>query len=132
MVPPGLRRPVASVTKRPVDAERVTVRLLLVPAPMRSVVVLPGQRAAVALLTNRPVDAERLADLAMGASQEVQPTVTVAVDEEPAKFVAANSTGASGRFDLPRERVGGPRVRSRQDFLDDFVVVGPCWERATI
>ena len=66
IVPPGLRRAVDGVTKRPVDAERATVRVLLVPRPTRSVVVLPGHRAVVALLTNRPVEAERLTDLAIG------------------------------------------------------------------
>jgi hypothetical protein len=65
-VPPGLRFPVAVATKRPVAADRVTERELLVPDPTRSVVVLPGQRAAVALLTKRPLDADRLTDLAIG------------------------------------------------------------------
>lgn len=47
------------MTNRPVVADRVTLRRLLVPAPTRSVVVLVGHRAAEAFDTNRPV----LADL---------------------------------------------------------------------
>lgn len=69
IVPPGLRRPVCSVTNRPLEADRVTDRELLVPAPTRSVVVLPGQRATVALLTKRPDDADRFTDLAMVTSE---------------------------------------------------------------
>lgn len=65
MVPPGFRLAVASVTKRPVDADRFTAREFPVPLPTRSVVVFPGHRAAVALLTNRPVPAERLTLRAM-------------------------------------------------------------------
>ena len=70
MVPPGLRRTVASVTNRPVDAERLTLRLFPVPAPTRSVVVVRGDRAAVALVTKRPVRALRLTDRAMVSSSE--------------------------------------------------------------
>lgn len=40
------------VTKRPEAAERVTARLLDVPAPTRSVVVDFGDRAACLALTN--------------------------------------------------------------------------------
>lgn len=69
MVPPGLRRTVASVTKRPELADRFTERLLPVPLPTRSVVVLPGQRAVAALLTNRPEPALRLTDLATASSK---------------------------------------------------------------
>ena len=70
-MPPGLRLPVAVVTNRPVEAERVTARVLPVPEPTRSVVVLPGQRAAVALLTKRPLDADLLTDLAMVTSMVI-------------------------------------------------------------
>lgn len=70
MVPPGLRRTVASVTNRPVDAERLTLRLFPVPAPTRSVVVVRGDLAAVALVTKRPVRALRLTDRAMVSSSE--------------------------------------------------------------
>lgn len=59
MVPPGLRLAVAVVTNRPDEADRLTDRLLLVPGPTRSVVVLLGRRAAVALVTKRPDEAER-------------------------------------------------------------------------
>jgi hypothetical protein len=62
MVPPGFRLAVAPVTNRPEDAERLTERLLLVPEPTRSVVVLPGQRAAAALVTKRPDEAERFTE----------------------------------------------------------------------
>lgn len=65
MVPPGLRLAVAPVTNRPDDAERLTVRLLLVPGPTRSDVDLPGHRAAAALVTKRPDEAERLTVRAM-------------------------------------------------------------------
>lgn len=80
MVPPGLRRPVAGVTNRPLDAERVTARELLVPLPTRSVVVLPGQRATAALLTKRPLPAERFTDLAMVITSRV--IVTCAARDE--------------------------------------------------
>jgi hypothetical protein len=56
---------VASVTKRPLDADRLTAREFPVPDPTRSVVVLLGHRAAAALLTKRPDPAERFTDLAM-------------------------------------------------------------------
>lgn len=62
-MPDGLRLAVAAVTKRPVVAERLTGRELLVPAPTRSVVVFLGDRAAVALETKRPVRELRLTDL---------------------------------------------------------------------
>jgi hypothetical protein len=55
----GCRAAVAAVTNRPVLALRLTVWLLLVPRPTRSVVVVRGDRAAVRLLTNRPVPALR-------------------------------------------------------------------------
>lgn len=70
IVPPGLRRAVPSVTNRPVDAERDTAWLLLVPEPTRSVVVVRGDRVAAALVTKRPVRALRLTDLAMVSSWE--------------------------------------------------------------
>lgn len=59
MVPPGSLLPREVGTKRPVAAERVTVRLLLVPDPTRSVVVLLGQRAAADFGTKRPEAALR-------------------------------------------------------------------------
>jgi hypothetical protein len=65
-VPPGLRFTVASVTNRPVEAERLTDRLFEVPVPTRSVVVFPGHRATVAFETNRPVLALRLTLRAIG------------------------------------------------------------------
>jgi hypothetical protein len=62
MVPPGFRLAAALVTNLPDDAERFTERLLPVPEPTRSVVVLPGQRAAAALVTKRPDEAERFTE----------------------------------------------------------------------
>ena len=56
---PGCRAAVAAVTNRPLPALRFTARVLLVPRPTRSVVVVRGDRAAVRLLTNRPVPALR-------------------------------------------------------------------------
>lgn len=70
MVPPGFRRAVASVPNRPVEAERFTLLLLLVPEPTRSVVVVRGDRFAVDLVTKRPVRALRLTDRAMVSSSE--------------------------------------------------------------
>lgn len=69
MVPPGFLFTVASVTKRPVDADRFTVREFPVPLPTRSVVVFPGHRATVELLTNRPEPADRLTVRAMTGLQ---------------------------------------------------------------
>lgn len=74
MVPPGFRFAVEDDTNRPEDAERDTDRLLPVPDPTRSVVVLPGQRATVDLLTNRPVFADLLTDLAMLSTSQVPMT----------------------------------------------------------
>lgn len=65
IVPPGFRRKVASVTNRPVLADRLTVRLFPVPDPTRSVVVVPGERRTARVDTKRPVRALRLTDLAM-------------------------------------------------------------------
>lgn len=59
MVPPGLRLTVASVTNRPVEADRFTDRPLPVPDPTLSVVVFPGHLATVAFATNRPLPALR-------------------------------------------------------------------------
>ena len=56
---------VAPLTNLPVEAERLTDRLLPVPAPTRSVVVFPGHRTVVAFETNRPVLALRLTLRAM-------------------------------------------------------------------
>lgn len=67
MVPLGSLLPRLSGTKRPVEAERVTVRLLPVPEPTRSVVVFPGHRAAAARETKRPLDALRLTERAIAA-----------------------------------------------------------------
>lgn len=64
-MPPGFRLAVAWVTNRPLEAERATVRLLPVPEPTLSVVVLAGHRATVALDTNLPLEAERLTDRAI-------------------------------------------------------------------
>lgn len=69
IVPLGFRLPAAVVTNRPVEAERVTARVLLVPAPTRSVVVLPGHLATVALETNRPLIADRFT-LAISVTSE--------------------------------------------------------------
>lgn len=62
MVPAGFRRTVASVTKRPVVAERFTVLPFRVEPPTRSVTVRRGLRAAVARETKRPVRALRETD----------------------------------------------------------------------
>jgi hypothetical protein len=70
IVPPGFRRAVASVTNRPVEADRFTLRSFPVPKPTRSVVVVRGDREAAALVTNRPVLALRLTDRAMVSSSE--------------------------------------------------------------
>ena len=53
------------VTNCPLEADRCTVVLLLVPDPTRSVVVLLGHLAAAALLTKRPDEAERLTERPM-------------------------------------------------------------------
>ena len=55
IVVPGCRWAVASVTNRPVIAERLTVVLFDVPRPMVSVVVVRGLRRAVEALTKRPL-----------------------------------------------------------------------------
>lgn len=57
MVPFGFSRPQRVVTKRPEVADRVTPRVLALPPPTRSVVVVFGDRFACPLVTNRPVRA---------------------------------------------------------------------------
>jgi len=55
----GCRFAVAEVTNRPVPAERLTVRPVLLPRPLLSCTERPGQRAAAALLMYLPVMADR-------------------------------------------------------------------------
>lgn len=62
MVPAGFRRTVASVTKRPVVAERLTVLPFRDEPPTRSLTVRRGWRAAVERETKRPVLALRETD----------------------------------------------------------------------
>src|SRR5665811_1664120 len=59
MVPLGAPLARRSVTNRPDEALRLTVRSLPVPSPTCSVVVLPGHRTTVAFEAKRPVPALR-------------------------------------------------------------------------
>lgn len=61
---------VASVTNRPVEADRFTLWPFPVPKPTRSVVVVRGDLEAAALVTKRPVRALRLTDRAMVSSSK--------------------------------------------------------------
>lgn len=61
------------MTKRPDVADRVTERLLEVPGPTLSVVVVRGDRAAWALVTKRPVPALRLTERLLAITVSLSP-----------------------------------------------------------
>lgn len=117
IVPPGSPSARRSVTNRPVEAERRTVRMLLVPDPTRSVVVLLGQRAAAAFETNRPVRALRLTERAMLPLQSgPRDCGPVAKRPEPARRQPSPNRSETGysRWFTPREprEPGSARARS--------------------
>lgn len=139
MVPPGLRFAAASVTKRPVDADRLTVRLLLVPLPTRSVVVFAGHLATVALLTKRPLPALRLTVLAMRSSSDlVHPRWRdpSGVPTTPLRSRAPDEMVARGRrLGLgadPRQRAPAPFRVPRGALLPCESPVARCESRATV
>lgn len=74
IVPPGFSLPQRVVTKRPDVADRVTERLLEVPDPTLSlVVVVRGDRAAWALVTKRPLRALRLTERLLAITVSLSP-----------------------------------------------------------
>ncbi|WP_439427346.1 hypothetical protein [Micromonospora sp. LA-10] len=115
IVVPGCRAAVAAVTNRPVLALRLTVRVLLVPRPTRSVVVVRGDRTAVLLRTNRPVLALRatvreppraMMIISSGSAVSVGPLL-------PEAYVLVGRLPATLSAGFPAEiAVGGTRGRS--------------------
>lgn len=120
MVPPGLRRTVASVTNRPVDAERLTLRLFPVPVPTRSVVVVRGDLAAVALVTKRPVRALRLTDRAMVSSSEHSSEGEGAPFAGACGSVRIASTTNHGTCGPDLELLGGPAGTGPPFFVSEL------------